>query len=126
MFEIDKSRFKGTNKTGIIFTIVGLLLVVVMIVILINMTSKKNGMDRKTTATGVEENYHTNSDGDDMYSPIFYYDVKGETYACKSSVSSSFKPSKDTTVYYDSKNPSSCITDYDLSSVKYIYIGIFT
>ncbi len=117
-------RNKESNKFGFILTFIGLLFFVILLVVLINMTSKKNKMDQKTTATSIDENFHYDDDGSGIYSPVFYYIVNGNTYSCKASVSSSNRPSSNTTIYYDSKNPSSCITEYDLSTAGFLYIFI--
>ena len=51
-----------------------------------------------------------------MYSPVYTYEVNGKTYKCESTSSSSIYPSNDNKkVYYDSKNPSNCMTKYSKS-----------
>lgn len=52
-----------------------------------------------------------------MYSPVYYYSINGERYTCGSNGSSSHNPgTQNKTVYYDSKNPSKCMTEYSKSS----------
>lgn len=51
-----------------------------------------------------------------MYSPIYYYEVNGQNYSCGSNASSSNNPgTQNKNVYYDSKNPSNCMTEYSKS-----------
>ena len=58
-----------------------------------------------------------------MYSPIYHYEVDGQNYECSSSVSSSKNPGDGNgTVYYDSKNPSKCMTEYAKSSRTFLYL----
>lgn len=52
-----------------------------------------------------------------MYSPVYYYSVNGENYTCSSNSSSNHNPgTQNKNVYYDSKNPSKCMTEYSKSS----------
>jgi len=52
-----------------------------------------------------------------MYSPVYYYTVNGKNYSCGSNSSSSINPgTENKMVYYDSKDPSNCMTEYSKSS----------
>lgn len=69
----------------------------------------------------VDEDY--DSDDGTMYSPVYYFTVDGVNYKCSSKTSSSTYPSENkNTVYYDSKNPNNCKTEYDRSSGRFIGI----
>lgn len=74
-------------------------------------------LDSQIHANLISENSSYDSDSGTMYSPIYYYEVKGVSYTCKSSISSSKSPdlSKDL-VYYNSNNPSQCVTQYSTSA----------
>lgn len=64
-----------------------------------------------TTSTKVEVESYI------LYSPTYYYQVKGRQYTCQSSSSSSINPgTSNKTVYYSSKNLSKCMTGYSKSS----------
>ena len=115
MFEIDKKNFKKGRKPGILLIIIGLLFLLVCGGIEFYYISKKNPMDRQTTATSFDENGYYDDEGSYVYKPTFYYSVKGQEYSCTSGSSSSMKPSSGTTVYYKSSDPSQCITSYETS-----------
>lgn len=73
--------------------------------------------DRRTEAFKIEVEEKYDSDEGTMYQPIYYYQVKGKEYECESKSSSSIYPNKKKNkVYYDSKNPTKCLTEYDKSS----------
>lgn len=73
--------------------------------------------DRRTEAYKIEVEEKYDSDEGTMYQPIYYYQVKGKEYECESKSSSSIYPNKKKNkVYYDSKNPTKCLTEYDKSS----------
>ncbi len=64
-------------------------------------------------STRVEIKNSTNSDGDTMYSPVYYYEVNGTEYSCSSSMSSNIRPSLDNKeVKYNSNEPSECVSNY--------------
>ena len=50
--------------------------------------------------------------------------VNGKEYTCRSSVSSSKTPGTTGTVYYSTKDPSNCITDYASSVSWFLLIGV--
>ena len=73
--------------------------------------------DRKTEAFKIEPNETYDSDDGTMYQPIYYFQVKGKEYECESkSASSSYPNKKKNKVYYQSNNPTKCLTEYDKSS----------
>ena len=74
--------------------------------------------DRRTEAFRIEPNEISDSDGT-TYRPIYYFQVKGKEYECESKTGSSSYPSeKKNKVYYDSKNPTNCLTEYETSTNK--------
>ena len=76
--------------------------------------------DRRTEAFKIEVEEKYDSDEGTMYQPIYYYQVKGKEYECESKSSSSIYPNKKKNkVYYDSKNPTKCLTEYDKSSSEF-------
>lgn len=126
MFEIDKKNFKKKRKPGIIIVIIGIIVIGICGFVLFSAESQKSKMDRETTATDFTEDGYYDDDGNYMYTPTFFYTVKGEQYSCKSRVSSSSIPSENTTIYYNSKNPSECLSSYELSGnwMLYIFLGL--
>ncbi len=74
--------------------------------------------DSQIKAYRIDENEQYDSDGY-MYYPIYYYKVGEKEYSCEAKSGSSSVPSKKkNVVYYDSKNPEKCLTEYDKSSGK--------
>ena len=73
--------------------------------------------DSKTRAYRIYDNADIDSDGNTTYYPIYYFSVDGKEYECKTSGGSSSSPNEDNNmVYYDSKNPNNCKTEYEKSS----------
>ncbi len=61
-------------------------------------------------------------DDKEMYRAIYYFDVDGNRYSCQSSSLSSISPvSSNKIVYYDTKNPSKCMTEDD-KNLDSIYV----
>lgn len=80
-------------------------------------------LDSEIMSNHVEIKTYEDSDGDTMYSPTYYYNIRGKEYKCSSQGSSSIMPStKNGKVYFDSKNPSRCITDYSRGNNKWILL----
>lgn len=78
---------------------------------------KSGSLDSEVKADRVEVNSHVDSEGSIMYSPIYYYDVNGVEYTCSTGFSSNTYPDTEgVTVYYDSSDPSNCLTDYSKSN----------
>ena len=78
--------------------------------------------DSQTTAYKIDANEHYDSDGT-MYYPIYYFKVRGESYKCESKSGSNSVPNESKNkVYYDSKNPTKCMTQYEKSTSKFIGI----
>ena len=82
----------------------------------ISSVKKAKSLDSTLTSTSVEVKSYISDEGNTMYSPVYTYEVNGKTYKCESTSSSSIYPNNDNkTVYYDSKNPSNCMTKYSKS-----------
>ena len=114
MYDINTKNVKKSYKFYAIFIIAGVLFAAIMLGIFIAGIVSQNSLDSSTTSTRVSINETKDSDGDNMYSPDYYYEVDNKEYKCSTNVSSSVKPDeKGTTVYYDSKDPSKCRTEYE-------------
>ena len=80
-------------------------------------------LDSEIMSNHVEINTYKDSDGDTMYSPTYYYNIRGKEYKCSSQGGSSIMPStKNRKVYFDSKNPTRCMTDYSRGNNKWILL----
>ena len=80
-------------------------------------------LDSEIVPNHIEINTYKDSDGDTMYSPIYYYNIRGKEYKCSSQGGSSIMPStKNRKVYFDSKSPTRCMTDYSRGNNKWILL----
>ena len=117
MYSIDTKNVKRGKRFYTMFLVVGLFFVIFISSFLVSNRLKLNSLDSAITSTRVEVESYTNNDDETMYKPIYYYTVDGRDYVCKSSSSSSINPgTANGTVYYDSKNPENCTTEYSKSS----------
>jgi len=81
-----------------------------------------SGYDSTVKAHRIYVSENSDSDGT-TYSPTYYYRVDGKEYECKAQMGSSSYPDESkNTIYYDSKNPQDCKTEYDKSSGKILGI----
>ena len=111
MYDIDVKNVKKGKKFFLLFVVIGIILFIVFGIIGVAGQVKYKSLDYQVEATKIEENPHYNSDDEIMYSPIYHYEVNGTAYTCKSTISSNTPPSdSQRIVYYDSKNPSKCMT----------------
>lgn len=117
MYDINTKFVKKGKKMFSLFFIIGFIFLIILGSIGIGGLIKKNRMDSTVMSTRVEISSHYDDDGNTMYSPTYYYKVNGEEYACRSTSSSSIYPGDDNKlVYYDSKNPKDCISEYGTKS----------
>lgn len=125
MYNINYKNIKKGRNFGLIFLIIGLVIFGIMAALLISNISKRNSLDASVQAYRIDDNCRTNSDGDYMCSPIYYYTISGNNFVCRSSSSSSVttSSSKDL-VYYNSSNPSECMTEYESGTSIFLYLFI--
>lgn len=117
MYDINTKNVKKGRKRCYIFLAIGLLLLVIIGGILASGYIKLISLDSSTTSTRVFVDSHKNDEGTKLYSPTYYYTVDGKEYNCSSSFSTNINPGEENkTVYYDSNNPSKCITEYSILS----------
>lgn len=125
MYDINTKYVKKGRNFWLIFLIFGLAFMLIFGSVYISSYLKLKSLDASTTSTKVEISSHI-SDGTTMYSPIYYYEVNGIEYSCSSNSSSSVYPGTDNkTVYYDSKEPLKCMSEYTKNSNKFMLIGVF-
>lgn len=117
MYDINTKNVKKGKNIFYIFLLVGFLFFAIIFGVLISSIIKLKSLDATTLSTRVEIRSHISDDGATMYSPIYFYEVRGVEYSCSSSSSSSIHPGKDNKmVYYNSKNPSECMSEYSKSN----------
>lgn len=123
MYDIKTDNVKKEKRFFYPFFIIGVVVLIVLLVFIIMNIVKSKSLDSTTMSTSVEIISHVDDEGNTMYSPTYYYTVKGENYACESNFSSSSRPSNSNKiVYYDSKDPSKCMTEYSKSGNKIFLI----
>lgn len=122
MFDINIKNIKKGKSFYNIFLIFGIFFLILFIGIFISSVTKINSLDATVLSNRVEIKSHVDSEGSTLYTPVYYYDVKGISYSCSSNSSSSINPgTKNKLVYYDTKNPSSCLTE-DSKSINYFIL----
>ena len=123
MYDIDTSNVKKGIKFFLMFLLVGIFFLGILLAILIMNIINYKSLDSEIMSNHVEINTYKDSDGDTMYSPIYYYNIRGKEYKCSSQGGSSIMPStKNRKVYFDSKNPTRCMTDYSRGNNKWILL----
>lgn len=123
MYDINYKNLKTERLIYRIFIYIGIFILIILDgLVAINIIRKKS-FDSYIVTRNIEIESHEDEDGDTMYKPIYHYNVNGELYKCKPASSSSNRPSiRNGKVYYDSKNPSKCMTDYSLKANKILLI----
>ncbi len=105
------------SKKQIIFLILTIAILGGVGIYLIFYSGNTDKFDSQTKASSIYLSSSTDSDGNTIYYPIYYYEVNGKNYECKSNSGSSVKPNESKNiVYYDSKNPQKCLTQYEEKS----------
>lgn len=117
MYDINTRNIKKGFVSYSIFLVVGIFFLVVFGGIFISDVNTYNELDSHVMSIGVRVSDYLSTDGTTMYRPTYFYEVDGIQYSCTSSSSSSTYPGdKNVKVYYDSKNPAKCMTEYSKSS----------
>ena len=119
---------KAKLKNGLLIIIVGLLFAGAGAFLIIRTNNKLKDLDGVTEATEINENCQEEMDTDGnktICHPIYTYEVDGITYQCKSTDAgaSSVNTKKDK-VFYNTKNPDKCMTEFEKSSSWFLYIFI--
>lgn len=121
MYNINYKNIKKGNLIPGIILVVGLIVLVILLGIYISFKNKEKMMDSWVMSYDVSVQSHYDDEGSILYSPVYYYDVNGTKYECRSNSSSSIYPSTDNkVVYYEKDNPANCISDYSKKTSKVI------
>ena len=123
MYDINTKNVKKGISFNLVFLIAGLAFFALLVGFYVSNHLKLKSMDSEVLSSRVEVNTHRNNDGDLMYSPIYYYIVDGNSYMCSSNSSTSNNPgTTNRKVYYNSKDPSVCMTEYSNSNNAFLLI----
>lgn len=126
MYDINYKNVRKGYMLGSIFIGVSIIFFIVFGFFIFNGAVKKSKMDSEVEAYKIEENCRLDDEGETMCSPIYYYRVDNIDYVCKNSFSSNKRVSSELNkVYYDSKNPNNCVTEYN-SDIGFIEIIVMT
>jgi len=110
------------NNIGLLFCILIFGTVGIYLTFISGNTSR---YDSETTASRMEvteiEEY-SDSATTTKYRPTYYFIVNGKEYVCESKASGSWPKENKNKIYYDSKNPDNCISEYEKSSS--IFLGV--
>lgn len=118
MYKINYKINKILLFCGIIFLFVGIIITICFGVISYQTNKKLANLDSHVRATNIDWNDYVDDDGDIMYKPIYYYEVDNQEYICKTNISSSNINHSKKMVYYDSNNPSDCLTEQEITNSK--------
>lgn len=123
MYNINYDNVKSGKNIYILFFIIGFIVLIVFGFIIVSNSLKKASLDSVVEAKLIVPNCHYNSEGTEMCSPIYYYEVEGIEYQCITNGSSSTSVDNNKNkVYYNSNKPNSCLNEYDESSFSFVYV----
>ena len=95
----------ATRKLGIIFTVIGIFLLVPLVFLIALYKMNDSRLDAQTTSTSVTIHEKIDDEDDTIYKPTYEFEVNGKTYICESFISSSIRPDEgNVTIYYESAN----------------------
>ena len=121
MYDINVKNVKKGRSFFYLFLFLGIFFFIVMTVYSVSSIIKLKSFDSSVTSTNVEVKSYISDEGDIMYSPVYSYVVDGGDYVCTSGMSSTVNPgNSNKTVYYDSSNPSNCMTEYSKSGNNFL------
>ena len=123
MYDINLKNVKTQRLIYKIILYIGIFILLILDgIVAINIIRVKS-FDSYIVTRNIEIESYTDADGDIMYKPIYNYNVNGKSYKCKPASSTSNKPNtRNGKVYYDSKKPSRCTTDYSIKANKILII----
>ncbi len=125
MYDINTKNLKKGKNVFYGFVAVGLLFLIILGGALFYNYTKLKSLDSKIISTNVEVKSYEDDEGTTTYSPVYYYEVDGKEYACDSNSYSSINPgTSNKTVYYNSNNPSSCMTEFSKSTNTILLIAM--
>lgn len=122
MFDINVRQSKKESVTGIFLIAVGILVAAFVLWSYISVILKYKNADSVVEAYNIEVTTHSSESkfkheqntGGITYSPKYYYRVDGEEFICETNGYFSEYPDENKNkVYYNSSNPSDCVTEYE-------------
>ena len=121
MYNINYNKYHKELIIGFILLIIGILLTSLYMNYVFKGAFKKLFLDSEVKALKINENKK-----EDLYSPVYVFEVNDKTYYCEVENSSKVKPNrKEIMVYYDSSNPNNCVNEYEATPSIYSYFIMF-
>lgn len=122
MFDISLKNVKKGYKFYLIFLIVGIIIFLVFGFIIFQEVKFYKALDMQVLTKNIDLE-EEREDGEIMYSPIYHYIVDGKEYSCYTFYSSNIRPDvTEGIVYYSSKDPNKCITNYSIKMSKWFLL----
>lgn len=102
----NRLRRRGRGSGGVFGSAVGIVIGVVFIVVGSFMATDIDD-EQRTTGTVIDVDQHVNDEGNTQYTPTYAYEVDGQEYSLRSSVSTSRQPSigSEVEIGYDPTDP---------------------
>lgn len=111
--KINSITFKTKKDLGCLLLLTSIVTASIFLSFGLYVYNAKNSKDSHTTSVAEIVTYRSSRN---YSAPIFYYNVNGEEYTCLIKVHSTLSPTpEERKIYYDSKNPSNCISEYEVS-----------
>lgn len=122
MYDIDLKNIKKGRKFNFFILLFGLVFLFLIGGIVVNTIIKFNTLDANVLSENVEFKTHVNNDGKTVYSSVYYYEVDEKEYVCNSMASSVNAPKlTNKKVYYESSNPTNCMTADDKADSFFLF-----
>lgn len=125
MFDINLKNVKKGRNFFYSFLAMGIIFFLLIGGIFVANAIKLNSLDSTVLSSNVTIKSHIDNEGTTMYSPVYDYEVNGQKYSCSTNSSSSVNPgTQNKTVYYDSKDPSRCMTEASKTNSYFILLAL--
>ena len=121
MYNINYKKYNIELIIGITLLIIGILFLSLYMNKVFNGALRKLFLDSEIDSIKINENKK-----EDLYSPVYIFEVNNKTHYCEVKNASKIKPNKrEIKVYYDSNNPNNCVNEYEATPSIYSYIILF-
>lgn len=123
MFYVNKESVWKNRRKWIIILILGIILAAALGFYYFYTMLQKDKFNAKVKAFDINENCAENF-GVNLCSPIYYFRADKKEYACSSKTSSTQFSRDEDIVFYQTGNPSNCVTEFD-TNPSIIFLGGF-